>query len=84
MAKPETPMTEADQKARALDVILDAWDAALKDGVEPEFLASTAIFAALADMVDLYGAEAVAQMCEELPARVRAGEFTLKGSDGVG
>lgn len=77
-----TPMSEADQKARALDVILDAWDAALKEGVEPEFLASTAIFAALADMVDLYGAEAVAQMCEGLPARVRAGEFTLNDASG--
>lgn len=71
------PLSEADQKARALDLILDAWDAALKDGVAPELLASTAIFAALTDMVDLYGPEPVAEMCAGLPARVRAGEFTL-------
>lgn len=83
MTQPAPPMSEEDQKARALDVILDAWDVALKEGVEPELLASTAIFAALADMVDLYGPEAVAQMCEDLPARVRAGEFTLtEGSEG--
>lgn len=70
-------MTESEQKARALDLIISAWEAALKEGVEPELLASTAIFAALSDMVDLYGPEPVAQMCEGLPARVRAGEFTL-------
>jgi ketol-acid reductoisomerase len=70
-------LRETDQKARALDLILQAWETALKEGVEPEMLASTAIFAALSDMVDLYGPEPVAQMCEGLPARVRAGEFTL-------
>lgn len=73
-------LSETDQKARALDLILEAWETALKEGVEPEMLASTAIFAALSDMVDLYGAEPVAQMCEGLPARVRAGEFTLAES----
>ncbi len=65
------------QKALALDLLLDAWDKALAKGVEPEMLASVAIYAALADMVDNYGVEPVAEMCEELPARVRAGEFTL-------
>lgn len=70
-------MTEDEQKARALDLLLDAWDAALKQGVAPEVLATTAIFAALTDMVDLHGVEPVAAMCDALPARVRAGEFTL-------
>lgn len=65
------------QKARALDLILDAWDAALKDNVEPEVLASVAIYAALVDMIDRFGAEAVADFCATLPERVRNGEFTL-------
>lgn len=69
---------DAEQKAAALDAILDAWDKALAEGVEPEMLASAAIYAALADMVEMYGAEPVAEMCQELPARVRAGEFTLR------
>jgi hypothetical protein len=73
---PDRLLAEA-HKARALDLLLDAWDRALKDGVTPEILASTAIFAALADMVDAHGAEAVANFCEDLPARVRRGEFTL-------
>ncbi|HVZ98780.1 MAG TPA: hypothetical protein VG841_00545 [Caulobacterales bacterium] len=65
------------QKARALDLVLDAWDKALAEGVEGEVLASVAIFAALVDMIDRFGPEAVAGFCETLPERVRNGEFTL-------
>lgn len=64
-------------KAMALEIILDAWEAGLEEGVEPEILASSAIFAALTDMVENHGEEFVAQMCQSLPARVRSGEFTL-------
>lgn len=64
-------------KAQALEIILDAWEAALEQGIEPEILSSTAIFAALTDMIENHGEELVAQMSEGLPARIRAGEFTL-------
>ena len=74
----ERTLTDAEQKALALDLILHAWDEALRQGVAPEMLASTAVFAALADMVDLHGETAVAQFCADLPGRVRAGEFSLK------
>ena len=43
----------------------------------PALIASTAIFAALTDMVDMHGAEAVARFTEGLAPRLRAGEFTL-------
>ncbi|MES1199414.1 MAG: hypothetical protein ABUS48_05470 [Pseudomonadota bacterium] len=72
---------DAQQKARALDLVLDAWDKALGEGVEPEVLASVAIYAALVDMVDRHGVEAMAEFCGTLPERVRAGEFTLKNED---
>jgi hypothetical protein len=49
--------------------------------VEPEVLATTAIFVALTDMVESHGAEAVAAMLEDLPARVRGGEFSLREED---
>lgn len=78
---PLPPLSEADQKALALDLLLHAWDDALQQGVEPDMLASTAVFAALADMVDIHGEAAVAAFCAELPARVRAGEFTLRGDE---
>jgi hypothetical protein len=73
--------TEEGRKALALDLILDSWEKALNAGVEAEELASVAIFAALADMVDLHGEAAVAAFCANLPERVRAGEFSLKSSD---
>ncbi len=69
---------DPDKKGRALQLILDAWDQALADGADPEVIASVAIYAALADMVDRYGEEAVAEFCETLPARARGGEFTLR------
>jgi len=70
-----------DQKALALDLLLDAWDQALAAGVEPEMLASVGLYASFVDMVDRFGAEAVAEFCATLPARVRAGEFTLSDED---
>lgn len=69
--------SEADQKARALDLVLEAWDKALGEGIEPEVLASVAIYAALVDMVDQFGQTAVADFCATLPERVRNGEFSL-------
>ncbi len=65
------------QKARALDLILDAWDKALAEGVEPEVLASVGLYATLVDMIDRFGQEPVAEFCATLPDRVRRGEFTL-------
>ncbi len=70
----------ATQKRIALDLLLEAWDRALADGVAPELLATTAIFTALTDMVENHGAEAVANLMAGLPARIRAGEFTLGAS----
>jgi hypothetical protein len=75
---PNKTLSDDQQKALALEAILDAWDAALAKGVEPEMLASSAIFAALTDMVDLYGETAVAEMCSGLPDRVRRGEFSFR------
>ncbi len=69
---------DPDKKGLALQLILDAWDRALAEGAEPEIIASVAIYAALADMVDRYGVDAVAEFCETLPERARKGEFTLR------
>ena len=79
MATRESPQDA--QKARALELLLDAWDTGLAEGIEPEVLATAAIFAALTDMVDLHGEDAVATMAEELPQRIREGEFTLAAED---
>ncbi|MEZ5959487.1 MAG: hypothetical protein R3C30_03545 [Hyphomonadaceae bacterium] len=73
---------DPEKKGRALQLILDAWDTALAEGAEPEVIASVAIYAALADMVDRYGQDAVAEFCASLPDRTRRGEFTLRSSEG--
>ena len=76
-------MTDEDteKKARALELILDAWDEALAEGVDAEVVASVAIYAAMADMVDRFGEEAVADFCATLPERIRNGEFTLRANE---
>jgi hypothetical protein len=73
----ETEMNDDEQKKVALRLILDAWDAALKKGVKPELLATTAIFAALTDLVAIHGEEPVANMLQDLPTRVLAKEFSF-------
>lgn len=66
-----------EQRRIALQIFLDAWDDALAEGVDPDVLASTAIFAALSDMVETYGEEPVSEMAEGLKDRIQQGEFTL-------
>lgn len=66
------------QKREALGYILDAWEEALHDGVEPEMLANAALFAALADLIEVYGEDAVAKMTNGLSRRIHHGEFTLQ------
>jgi len=73
----ETPEDEARRQA-ALRYILDAWEEALHDGIEPEMLANAALFAALADLITAYGEDAVAKMTAGLSRRIQHGEFTLK------
>ena len=74
---PRSSQGEA-QKQAALRYIRDAWEEALHDGIEPEMLANAALFAALADLIDVYGEDAVAKMTNGLSRRILHGEFTLK------
>lgn len=68
---------EPEQKHVALRYLLDAWEEALHDGIEPEMLANAALFAALSDLVSTFGEDAVAQMTDGLSRRIHHGEFTL-------
>jgi hypothetical protein len=69
---------ESAQKQAALGYILDAWAEAVHDGIEPEMLANAALFAALSDLITIYGEDAVAKMTSGLSRRIQHGEFTLK------
>jgi hypothetical protein len=70
--------TGSEQSHAALRYILDAWEEALRDGIVPEMLANAALFAALADLIDVYGEDAVAKMTSGLSRRIHHGEFTLR------
>ena len=72
-APEENPQTQA-----ALRYILDAWEEALHDGIEPEMLANAALYAALVDLISAFGEDAVAKMAGGLSRRIHHGEFTLK------
>lgn len=73
----QSQASEAEKQA-ALRYILDAWEEALHDGIEPEMLANAALFAALADLIDVYGEEAIGKMTGGLSRRIQHGEFTLR------
>ena len=78
--KTTTHATPAEEKQLALRYLMDAWEEAVYEGVDPDCLATAAIFAALSDMIATYGEEPVAVMCGRLPERIRVGEFTLAKS----
>ena len=71
------PAPTQQEKHAALRYILEAWEEAVYDGLDPDAIATAAIFAALSDMIATYGEEPVAQMCARLPERIRQGEFTV-------
>ncbi len=73
----EEAMGEQKTRHAALRYIVEAWEEAVYDGLHPDQVASAALFAAVSEMVTAYGEEAVARMLENLPERIRRGEFTL-------
>ncbi len=72
-----TDIAEQSQKHAALRYIIDAWEEALYEGIEPEMLANASLFAGLSDLVTTYGEDAVAKMADRLSRRIQHGEFTL-------
>lgn len=75
--KAQTAPLAQKEKQAALRYILEAWEEAIYDGIDPDCIATAAIFAAMSEMIATYGEEPVAVMCERLPERIRAGEFTV-------
>jgi hypothetical protein len=69
--------SQAEPKFAALRYIMEAWEEAVFDGIDPDCVATAAIFAAMSDLITTYGEEPVARMAERLPERIRAGEFTI-------
>jgi hypothetical protein len=68
----------AEQRKAALGLVMDAFTEGRLDGLEADCMAQAAIFAALKELVDIYGEDAVADFTSRLPDRVRAGEYSLR------
>ena len=66
-----------DGSFKALSLILAAWDEGTESGVAPEQMAYAALFAALSDLVSLFGEEAVMKLARGLEPRIERGEFSL-------
>lgn len=77
----ESRMSEEQQKKVALDLFLDAWDKACDAGVEADLLCEVMIYLAVTDLVADRGEETTAEMLEDLPERIRSGEFTFDDED---
>jgi hypothetical protein len=66
-----------EQKQLALSYLNEAWAEARHDGIDGDCLAQASLFTALAELVSTYGEDAVGKFVENLPTRVRNGEFSL-------
>jgi hypothetical protein len=67
---------DQDTALQAMNIVVDAYEAALGKGVPPAVLGTAALSSAIGLLVQIHGAEVVAKMIEELPAKIRRGEFT--------
>lgn len=71
---------ESQERQIALEYLADAWNSAEADGVEADSLAHAALFAALATLVSQYGEEVAAKLMDEVPQRIRHGEYSVDRS----
>jgi len=66
----------AEQHRAALAYVTEAFAEAILAGIESDSFAYAALVAALRELVAMRGEEAVAAFAEQLPERLRAGEFS--------
>ena len=67
---------DQDVALQAMNIVVDAYEAALGKNVPPATLATAALSSAIGLMVQIHGEEVVAKMIEELPPKIRRGDFT--------
>jgi hypothetical protein len=63
-------------KQAALSYVTEAFAEAELDGLDSDYMAQAALFAAFKELVEIYGEEAVAEYAEGLPERIRGGGFS--------
>ena len=74
---PDHPESSAIKQA-ALSYVAEAFAEAELDGLDADYMAQAALFAAFMELVATYGEEAVAQYAEGLPEKIRSGGFSTR------
>jgi hypothetical protein len=69
--------TIAEMKRAAFELVSDAMAEAEAEGIERDIVTQAALFAALTDLVQVWGEIAVSRFAESLPERILAGDFTI-------
>ncbi len=65
------------QKKIVLELFLEAWDKAMQAGVDTDLLSEVMVYMGITDLVADCGEDWTADVFEDLPERIREGEFTL-------
>ena len=68
---------QANASQTALQFVLEALDEGMAKGLDCDLLANAALFAALSNLVSIYGENAVSKLTDDLTNRVISGEFTF-------
>lgn len=68
--------SEQDQPRAATNIIVDAYEKAIAQGIPPETVATAALSTAIGLMVQIHGEDLVAKTLEDIPHKVRSGTFT--------
>jgi hypothetical protein len=65
------------QKKIVLDLFLEAWDKAVEVGIDLDLMSEVLVYMGVTDLVADRGEDWTADAFEDLPDRIREGEFTL-------
>lgn len=65
------------QKKIVLELFLEAWDKATEAGVDPDLVSEVIVYMGITDLVADRGEDWTANALEDLPDRIREGEFTM-------
>ena len=63
-------------KQAALSYVAEAFAEAERDGLDADYMAQAALFAAFMELVSTYGEDAVARYAAGLPEKIRRGAFS--------
>lgn len=70
-------LIEEEKKRVALEYFQEAWSSAIQEGIEPQILAESAVYAALSQLGEAEGDDKVGEFISDLPSHHESGQFML-------